>query len=62
MTAPPLPDLDSLDRDISLALAALRRARVACGRSTDPDTAILENEAEWRLNRLLDRRIAATRR
>lgn len=61
MTAPPLSDLDGLDRDITLALAALRQARWAGGRSTDPDTAVLEREAEWRLNRLLDRRITATR-
>ncbi len=61
MTAPPLSGLDGLDRDITLALAALRRARWACGRSTDPDIAGLEREAEWRLNRLLDRRITATR-
>jgi len=61
MTAPPLPDLRSLDRDITLALAALRRARQVFGRSTDPDIAGLETEAEWRLNRLLDRRLTATR-
>ena len=61
MTAPPLPDLGSLDRDITLALAALRRARQVFGRSTDPDIAGLEREAEWRLNRLLDRRLTATR-
>jgi hypothetical protein len=61
MTAPPLPDLVSLDRDITLALAALRRARQVFGRSTDPDIAGLEREAEWRLNRLLERRLTATR-
>jgi hypothetical protein len=61
MTAPPLPDLESLDREVTLALAALRRARRVFGHSTDPDIAGLEKEAEWRLNRLLDRRITATR-
>ena len=61
MTAPPLSDLDGLDRDITLALAVLRRARLACGRSGDPSIARIEVEAEWRLNRLLDRRLAATR-
>jgi hypothetical protein len=59
MTAPPLSDLDG---DITLALAVLRRARLACGRSSDPDIARIEAEAEWRLNRLLDRRLAVTRR
>ena len=61
MTAPRLLDLDSLDRDITLALAALRRARQVFGSSTDPDIADLEREAEWRLNRLLDRRLSDTR-
>ena len=61
MTAPPLSDLDGLDRDITLALAVLRRARLACGRSSDPNIARIEAEAEWRLNRLLDRRLAVTR-
>jgi hypothetical protein len=61
MTAPPLPDLGRLDRDITLALAALRQARQVSGRSTDPDTADLVREAEWRLDRLLDRRLTATR-
>jgi hypothetical protein len=61
MTAPPDVDLDSLDRDITLSLAALRRARLVFGASTDPDIAGLEREAEWRLNRLLDRRLTATR-
>ncbi|HEY0509628.1 MAG TPA: hypothetical protein VGD12_16335 [Blastococcus sp.] len=59
MTAPPLSDLDG---DITLALAVLRRARLACGRSSDPDIARIEAEAEWRLNLLLDRRLAVTRR
>ena len=62
MTAPPLSDLDSLDRDITLALAVLRRARLANCRSGDPDIARIEAEAAWRLDRLLDRRLAATRR
>jgi hypothetical protein len=61
MTAPPLTDLESLDLDITQALAALRRARSMCRRSTDPDIGGLETEAEWRLNRLLDRRITVTR-
>ena len=61
MTAPPLSDLDSLDRDITLALAVLRRARLACGRSSSPDVARVAEYAEWRLNRLLDRRLAGTR-
>jgi hypothetical protein len=60
MTAPTLSDLEILDRDITLALAALRRARGAFGHSNDPDIAGIEREAEWRLNRLLDRRITVT--
>jgi hypothetical protein len=62
MTAPPLSDLGGLDRDITLALAVLRRARLARDRSSDPNVARIEADAEWRLNRLLDRRLAATRR
>jgi hypothetical protein len=61
MTAPPLSDLDGLDRDITRALAALRRVRLACARSGDPDAAREAVDAEWRLNQLLDRRLAATR-
>jgi hypothetical protein len=61
MTAPPLSDLDSLDRDITLALAVLRRARLASGRSNNPDVARTAEHAEWRLNRLLERRLAGTR-
>ena len=59
--APPVPELDNLDRDITLALAALRRARLARSRSDDLDTARTEENAEWRLNRLLDRRLVAAR-
>jgi hypothetical protein len=61
MTAPPLSDLDGLDRDITLALAVLRRARRAGGRSSDPSITRIEVEAEWRLNRLLERRLAVSR-
>jgi hypothetical protein len=60
--APSLPDLDSLDRDITLALAVLRRVRLAHSRSSDPDIARAEEHAEWQLNLLLDRRIAVSRR
>ena len=62
MTAPPLSDLASLDRDITSALAVLRRARLVSGRSDDPDLARTAAEAQWRLDRLLDRRLTATRR
>lgn len=61
-SAPPSPDLDSLDRDITLALAVLRRVRLARSRSADPDTVRAEEHAEWQLNLLLDRRLAASRR
>ena len=61
-SAPPSTDLDSLDRDITRALAALRRARLARGRSDDPATVRTTEDAEWRLNRLLDRRLAAARK
>ena len=60
--APPLSDLDTLDRDITVALAVLRRVRTAGNRSSDPFAARAEEDAEWRLNRLLDRRSAASRR
>ena len=54
-------ELDCLDRDITRALAELRVARRASGRSPTPDTARAEELAEWRLNRLLERRHGALR-
>ena len=49
-------ELDGLDRDITSALAELRVARRRSDPSADPDTARAEELAEWRLNRLLERR------
>ena len=54
-------ELDCLDRDTTRALAELRVARRASGRSPTPDTARAEELAEWRLNRLLERRHGALR-
>ena len=54
-------ELDGLDRDITRALADLRVARRASGSSATPDTARAEELAEWRLNRLLERRHGALR-
>jgi len=47
-----------LHRDISRALADLRRARLAAGGSTAPELAHDVELAEWRLNRLLERQQA----
>jgi len=54
--------LDNLDRDITRALAELRVARRAAGRSPNLDTARAEELAEWQLNKLLERRHHAPRR
>jgi hypothetical protein len=61
MTAPAgtVPDLAALDRHIGEALAVLRRARAATSRSRNLDTIRIEEDAESRLNGLLERRQAA---
>lgn len=65
ITTVPVQDpwgLDNLDRDITRALAELRVARRAAGRSANLDTARAEELAEWQLNKLLERRHDAPRR
>jgi hypothetical protein len=64
MTAPAgiVPDLAALDRHIAEALAVLRLARAATRRSRNLDTIRIEENAESRLNGLLERRQAAHRR
>jgi hypothetical protein len=64
MTAPTrsLPDLDTLDGHIADALDALRRARAATCRSRNAATILAEDDAESRLNGLLEFRQAALRR
>ncbi|SMO77523.1 hypothetical protein SAMN06273567_10481 [Geodermatophilus aquaeductus] len=64
MTAPSrtLPDFPTLDRSISAALAALRLARAVSTRSRDDDSARAAEDAESRLNGLLECRLAAQRR
>ena len=47
-------------RDITRALAELRRARRAAGGSTAPELSHDVDLAEWRLNRLLERTPAVT--
>jgi hypothetical protein len=54
-------ELDCLDRDTTRALAELRLARRVSGRTPTHDTARAEELAEWRLNRLLERRHGALR-
>jgi hypothetical protein len=64
MTAPtrPLPDAATLDRHIVDALAALRLARAVSTRSPNARSLRAENDAESRLNGLLECRQAALRR
>jgi hypothetical protein len=64
MTAPArtLPDFPTLDRSITAALVALRRARASSTRSPDADAVRAEEDAEFRLNGLLECRLAAQRR
>jgi hypothetical protein len=64
MTAPtrPLKDFATLDRHIADALALLRLARVACCRSRSSESIRAEDDAEARLNGLLECRQAAQRR
>jgi hypothetical protein len=64
MTAPtrPLPDLATLDRHITDALAVLRVARAASRRSPNAVSILAEDDAESRLNGLLEFRQAALRR
>jgi hypothetical protein len=64
MTAPPraLPDFPTLDRSIAAALVALRLARASSARSASADAVRAEEDAESRLNGLLDCRLAAQRR
>ena len=63
MTAPAqtLRDFATLDRHIAEALAALRLARAASIRSRNADSTRAEDNAELRLNGLLERRLAAQR-
>jgi hypothetical protein len=58
MTAPPrsLTDFATLDQHITDALVALRLARAARTRSRNADSVRAENDAESRLNGLLERR------
>jgi hypothetical protein len=64
MTAPTRipPDFATLDRHITDALAALRLARAASCRSRNSDSVRAEDDAEARLNGLLECRQAARRR
>jgi hypothetical protein len=64
MTAPArtLPDFATLDRHIADALAVLRRARAESRRSRNSDSVRAEDDAEARLNGLLECRQAARRR
>jgi hypothetical protein len=61
MTAPPPGELSELEEEITRALAELRAARRASYPRPTLDTARAEEIAEWRLNRLLDRRYAVLR-
>ena len=60
MTAPPrtLPDFSTLDRHIADALVVLRLARAASTRSRNFETIRAEEDAESRLNGLLECRHA----
>ncbi len=60
MTAPPrtLPDFSTLDRHIADALVVLRFARAASTRSRNSETIRAEEDAESRLNGLLECRHA----
>lgn len=64
MTAPPrtLPDYATLDRSIAHALSVLRSARAASTRSRNAESMRAEQDAESRLNGLLECRHAARRR
>jgi hypothetical protein len=64
MTAPtrPLPDRATLDRHIVDALAVLRLARAASRRSRNAASILAEDDAESRLNGLLELRQASLRR
>ena len=64
MTAPPrtLPDFGTLDRYIADALVVLRLARAASTRSRNSETIRAEEDAESRLNGLLECRFATQRR
>jgi hypothetical protein len=64
MTAPPrtLPDFSTLDRHIADALVVLRLARAASTRSRNFETIRAEEDAESRLNGLLECRHATQRR
>jgi hypothetical protein len=61
-SAPASCDLDGLARDITGALADLRLARRVSDGSVSLDTARAVEMAEWRLNRLLERRHDVLRR
>jgi hypothetical protein len=64
MTAPvrPRPDFAALDRHIADALGVLRLARAASTRGGNSDTIRAEEDAESRLNGLLECRHVAQRR
>ena len=64
MSAPtrPLPDFATLDRHIAAALAVLHLARAASSLSHDSESLRSEDDAESRLNGLLECREAARRR
>jgi hypothetical protein len=64
MTAPTrhLPDFATLDRHIADALAGLRLARAASSRSRNSESIRAEDDAESRLNGLLECRQRAQRR
>lgn len=55
-----LAPLEALDQQISEAYAELLLARGDCNHSPNADTMRTEEYAELRLNRLLERRHAAT--
>ena len=57
--SPTVARLDRLDQDISVAYAALGVARSSCERCPSAENTHAVDEAEGRLNRLLDERFAA---
>jgi len=59
-SAPPaLPDALDAGRPITRALAAVRLVRLASARCPTEESVRAVELAEWRMNRLLDRRFAA---
>ena len=57
--SPTVPTLDQLDLDISVAYTALGAARGSSERCPSAENSRAVDEAEGRLNRLLDERFAA---